>query len=60
MAKKRRRSKKSTTRRRRAHPQRAKFRAAAKKCQAEVRTAGVGAFTREQWTMYGRCMKREL
>lgn len=57
-----RRKKKSTTKKsaRRGHPQRMKFRAAAKTCQAQVRSAGVTAFSREQWTMYGKCMKREL
>lgn len=57
MAKRRKKSRKSG---RRGHPQRAKFREAAKKCQAQVRGAGITAFSREQWTTYGRCMKKEL
>lgn len=57
---KKRKSSKSTRRARGGHPQRAKFRRAAKTCQAQVRSAGVTAFSREQWTMYGKCMKREL
>jgi hypothetical protein len=56
MAKKRR--KKSSARR--AHPQRAKFKKAAKACQAQVRSAGITAFSREQWTQYGKCMKKAL
>ncbi len=57
---KRRKKKSSARKARRGHPQRAKFKAAAKTCQAQVRSAGVTAFSREQWTMYGKCMKREL
>jgi hypothetical protein len=58
MAKKSR--KKSRARRKGGNPQRAKFKAAAKKCQAQIRDAGVIAFSREQWKTYGSCMKKAL
>lgn len=59
MAKRRKKSSKSKSRKR-GNPQRTKFRNAAKKCQTQIRSAGITAFSREQWTQYGKCMKREL
>ncbi len=56
-AKKRKKARKSA---RRGHPQRAKFKIAAKKCQAQVRESGAAAFSRESWKSYGSCMKKAL
>lgn len=58
MAKRRKSRKKSAARR--GHPQRAKFKKAAKACQAQVRSSGAAAFSRESWTAYGKCMKKAL
>lgn len=40
--------------------QRVKFKKAAKTCQAQIRNDGVIAFSKEQWSRYGKCMKKEL
>lgn len=54
--KRRRKHKKS----KRGGAQRAKFRAAAHKCAAQVRNSGAAAFSRESWKAYGSCMKKSL
>ena len=51
---------KKSKKRRGGGSQRAKFKKAAKSCQAQIRNDGVIAFSREQWTRYGKCMKKEL
>lgn len=52
--------KKSAKRRGGQQAQRTKFKKAAKACQAEIRGDGVIAFSKEQWSRYGKCMKKSL